>query len=106
VCSIANYAYEVWVDFKKIEAIEVMYQGFFKSLLKAEKTTSMSIVLVEFGKLPCEHFTCGQTLLYYNHVNMVTKDHILGKAWEARLTVLATGMKCWARFVKKWLLKN
>jgi hypothetical protein len=26
-------AYEVWVDSKKIEAIKVMYQGFFKSLL-------------------------------------------------------------------------
>jgi hypothetical protein len=30
VRSIASYACEVWVDSKKIEAIEVMYQGFFK----------------------------------------------------------------------------
>ncbi len=94
------------MDFKKIEPIKIMNQRFLKSLFKAEKTTSMSIVMVEFGKLPCEHFACGQTLLYYNRVNMVTKDHILGKAWEAQLTVLTTGMKCWARFVKKWLLKN
>jgi hypothetical protein len=28
-----SYACEVWVDSKKIEAIEVVYQGFFKSLL-------------------------------------------------------------------------
>jgi hypothetical protein len=33
VHSTANYAYEIWVDSKKIEAIEVVYQRFFKSLL-------------------------------------------------------------------------
>jgi len=45
VHSIASYAREVWVDSKKIEAIEVMYQGFFKSLLVVRKTTNTSIVL-------------------------------------------------------------
>ncbi len=83
VHSIASYACEVWVDSKKIEAIEVMYRGFLKSLLGAHKTTSMSIVLAEFGKFPFEHFAWGQVLLYYNHVNIVIIDHILGKAWEA-----------------------
>jgi hypothetical protein len=63
-------------------------------------------MLAEFGKFPFEHFVWGQVLLYYNHVNMVTKDRILGKAWEAQLTMLATGKKCWVGFVKKWLLKN
>jgi hypothetical protein len=106
VRSIASYAYEVWVDSKKIEVIEVMYQGFLKSLLGVRKTTSTSIVLVEFGKFPFEHFAWGQTLLYYNHVSTITKNRILGKAWEARLTMLAMGKKCWARSVKKWLLKN
>jgi hypothetical protein len=33
VRSTVSYAYEVWVDSKKIEAIEVVYRGFFKSLL-------------------------------------------------------------------------
>jgi hypothetical protein len=33
VYSTTSYACEVWVDSKKIEVIEVMYQGFFKSLL-------------------------------------------------------------------------
>jgi hypothetical protein len=33
VCSTASYAHEVWVDSKKIKAIEVMYEGFLKSLL-------------------------------------------------------------------------
>jgi hypothetical protein len=45
VCSIASYACEVWVDSKKIEAIEVVYRGFFKSLLRVRKTTNTSIVL-------------------------------------------------------------
>ncbi len=89
--SIASYAYEVWVDSKKIEAIEVVYQGFFKSLLGVRKTTSTSIVLVEFGKFPFEHFAWGQALMYYNRVSMVIKDRILGKAWEAQLTMLAAG---------------
>ncbi len=56
MCSTASYAYKVWVDFKKIKAIEIMYQGFFKSLLGVRRTTSMSIVLTEFGKFPFEHF--------------------------------------------------
>jgi hypothetical protein len=30
----------------------------------------------------------------------------LGKAWEAQLTMLATGKKCWAGSMKKWLLNN
>jgi hypothetical protein len=36
----------------------------------------------------------------------VTKDRILGKAWEAQLAMLAVGKKCWAGSVKKWLLQN
>ncbi len=83
VCSTSSYACEVWVDSKKIEAIEVVYWGFFKSLFRVRKITNTSIVLAEFGKFPFEHFAWGQALLYYNHMNTVTKGHILGKAWEA-----------------------
>jgi hypothetical protein len=83
VHSTTNYACEVWVHSKKIKVIEVVYRGFLKSLLGVRKTTSTSIVLAEFGKFPFEHFARGQALLYYNRVSMVTKDHILGKAWEA-----------------------
>jgi hypothetical protein len=104
VHSTTSYTYEVWVDSKKIEAIEVVYQGFLKSLLGVRKTTSTSIVLVEFGKFSFEHFAWGQALLYYNRVSTVTKDRILGKAWEAQLTMLVAGKKCWAGSVKKWLL--
>jgi hypothetical protein len=49
------------VDSKKIEAIEVVYRGFFKSLLRVQKTTNMSIVLAKFGKFPFKHFAWGQT---------------------------------------------
>ncbi len=66
----------------------------------------MSIVLAKFGKFPFEHSAKGQTLLYYNRVNMVTKDHILGKAWEAQLIMLTTRKRCWDGSMKKWLLKN
>jgi hypothetical protein len=45
VCSTISYACEVWVDSKKIEAIEVVYEGFFMSLLGVRKTTNTSIVL-------------------------------------------------------------
>jgi hypothetical protein len=38
--------------------------------------------------------TFGQALLYYNHVNTVTKNCILGKAWEAQLAMLVAGKKC------------
>jgi hypothetical protein len=82
VRSTTSYACEVWVDSKKIEVIEVVYLRFFKSLLEAQKTTSMSIVLAELGKFPFEHFAWGQTLLYYNRVSIITKNLILGKAWE------------------------
>jgi hypothetical protein len=91
VHSIASYACEVWVNFKKIKVIEIMYQRFFKSLLEEQKTTNMSIVLVEFGKFPFEHFAWRQLLLYCNHVSMLTKDRILGKAWEAQFTMLVEG---------------
>jgi hypothetical protein len=94
------------VDSKKIEAIEVVYRGFFKSLLGVRKTTNTSIMMAKFGKFPFEHFAWGQTMLYCNRVSMVTKDRIVGKAWEAQFTMLATGKKCWAESVKKWLLKN
>jgi hypothetical protein len=64
------------------------------------KTTSTSIVLAKFDKFPFEHFAWGQTLLYYNHVSMVTKNRILGKTWEAQLAMLVVGKKCWARSMK------
>jgi len=104
VHSTTSYTCEIWVDSKKIEAIEVVYRGFLKSLLGVRKTISTSIVLVEFDKCPFEHFAWGQTLLYYNRVSTVTKDRILGKAWETQLAMLVAGKKCWARSVKKWLL--
>ncbi len=63
VRSTASYACEVWVDFKKIKAIEVVYRRFLKFLLRVRKTTSTSIVLAEFGKFPFEHFAWGQSLL-------------------------------------------
>jgi hypothetical protein len=56
VHSTASYACEVWVGFKKIKVIEVMYRRFLKSLLGVQKTTNTSIVLAEFGKFPFEHF--------------------------------------------------
>jgi hypothetical protein len=37
---------------------------------------------------------------------MITKDRILGKAWEAQHIMFAARKKCWARSVKKWLFKN
>jgi len=106
VRSTTRYAYEVWVDSKKIEIIEIAYRGFFKSLLKVRKITSMFILLAEFGKFPFEHFAWEQTLLYYNRVSTVIKDRILGKAWEAQFAMLATRKKFWAKSMKKWLLKN
>jgi hypothetical protein len=106
VRSTTSYACEIWVDSKKIEAIEIVYRGLLKSLLGVRKTTSTSIVLAEFGKFPFEHFAWGQALLYYNRVSTITKDRILGKAWEAQLIMLVAGKKCWAGSMKKWLLKN
>jgi hypothetical protein len=63
-------------------------------------------MLAEFSKFPFEHFAWGQALLYYNRVNTITKDRILGKAREAQLIMLVARKKCWAGSVKKWLLKN
>ncbi len=83
VRSRVSYACEVWVNSKKIEAIEVVYRGFLKSLFGMRKTISMSIVLAKFSKFPFEHFARGQMLLYYNRVSTITKDRILGKTWEA-----------------------
>jgi hypothetical protein len=51
----------------------------------------MSIVLAKFGKFPFEHFAWGRTLLYYNRVSTIIKDHILGKAWKAQLVMLTVG---------------
>jgi len=45
VCSTISYACEVWVDSKKIKAIEVVYGGFLRSLVGVRKTTNTSIVL-------------------------------------------------------------
>jgi hypothetical protein len=47
------------MDSKKIEAIEVVYQGFFKSMFGVRKINSTSIVLAEFSKFPFEHFAWG-----------------------------------------------
>jgi len=57
-----------------------MYQAFLSPYLRREKA--------KFRKFPFEHFAWGQALLYYNHVSIVTKDRILGKAWEAQLCLL------------------
>jgi len=88
VHSITNYAYEVWMDCKKIKVNEVMYRRFFKSLFGVRKTTSTSIVLAEFSKFPFEHFAWGQLLLYYNCVSIFINDCILRKAWEAQFVML------------------
>jgi hypothetical protein len=94
VRSTTSYVREVWVDFKKIKAIEIMYQGFFKSLLGVRKITNMSIVLAKFGKYPFEHFAWGQMLLYYNHMSTVTKDRILGNGASTCNDSCAIGNDC------------
>ncbi len=106
VRSITSYVCEVWVDFKKIKVIEIVYWRFLKSLFRVRKTTNTSIVLAEFDKFSFEHFAWEQVLLYYNCVSMVIKNHILGKAWEAQLAMFVARKKCWAESVKKWLFKN
>jgi hypothetical protein len=58
VRSTTSYACEVWVDSKKIKAIEIVYRG-FQVPTWVQKTTNMSIVLAEFGKFPFEHFAWG-----------------------------------------------
>jgi len=63
VHSTTSYACEIWVESKKIEVIEVVYQRFFKSLLGARKTTNMSIVLVKFGKFPFELYMGTNTVI-------------------------------------------
>jgi hypothetical protein len=63
-------------------------------------------VLANFGKFPFEHFAWAQMLLYYNCVNKVIKDHIMGKAWEAQLAMFAIRKKYWVGSVKKWLFQN
>jgi hypothetical protein len=63
VRSTTSYACEVWMDSKTIKVIEIVYQGFLKSLLGAWKTINMSIVLAEFSKFPFEHFAWVQALL-------------------------------------------
>jgi hypothetical protein len=45
VRSTTSYACDIWVDSKKIEGIEIVFRRFFKSLLRVQKTTNMSIVL-------------------------------------------------------------
>jgi hypothetical protein len=64
VHSTTSYACEVWVDSKKIKAIKIMLQRFFKSLLEVRKTTNTSIMLTKFSKFPFEHFAWGQVLNY------------------------------------------
>jgi hypothetical protein len=59
VRSTTSYACEVWVDFKKIKVIKVVYRRFFKSVLRVQKTTNTSIMLIEFGKFPFQHFAWG-----------------------------------------------
>jgi hypothetical protein len=48
----------------------------------------------------------GISIANYNCVSTIIKNHILGKAWEAQLTMLIARKKCWAKSVKKWLLQN
>jgi hypothetical protein len=79
VRSTTSYVCEISVDSKKIEAIEIMYQGLFNSLFEVRKIISTSIVLAKLGKFPFEHLAWGQALLYYNCVNTVIKDHISRK---------------------------
>jgi hypothetical protein len=42
VCSTTSYVCEVWMDSKKIEAIKVMYQRLFKSMLEVQKIAHAS----------------------------------------------------------------
>jgi hypothetical protein len=104
VHSIASYACEVWVDSKKIEVIKVVYRGFLKSLLKVQKTTSTSIMLAEFSKFPFEHGDkCCCTITVWAQSLKIASWERHGKPSSL---CFATGKKCWAGSMKKWLLQN
>jgi hypothetical protein len=51
------------VDSKKIEAIEVVYQGFLKSLLRVWKTTSTSIMASKIWQIPLWTLCMGTSVI-------------------------------------------
>jgi hypothetical protein len=76
---------------------------FYNFFLKILENTSFS---APSKNTRISYVTTMQALLYYNRVSTVTKNRSLGKAWEAQLTMLVAGKKCWVGSVKKWLLQN
>ncbi len=71
VRSTTSYACEVWVDSKKIKVIEVVYWGFFKSLLKARKTTSTSRVGVDSSRIPRYLKVCTSLIVSPSNTNFL-----------------------------------
>jgi hypothetical protein len=109
VCLVLSYACEVWTGCtgaKGLQQAEQVHRMFMRGILGVNKTTSIFVVLGEFGSYPLEYFWRQQTLKYYDRLRESTPDRLLYCAYQTQvqmLSVLNDNQQCWLRNVQLWL---
>jgi hypothetical protein len=84
---------------QQAEQVHIM---FLRGILGVNKTTSIFVVLGEFGRYPLEYFWWQQTLKYYDRLRKSTADRLLYCAYQTQiqmLSMLNDNQQCWLRKV-------
>ncbi len=83
---VLSYGCEVWSDHMAREQFKVVHRAFLKSSLGVSTTTSIYVVLAEFGRLPLKIFWWQQTMRFFSRVSSeVDSDRMLRLAYDVQL---------------------
>jgi hypothetical protein len=105
---VLSYACKVWIGctgVKGLQQAEQVHRMFLRGILGVNKTTSIFVVLGEFGRYPLEYFWWQQTPKYYDRLWESTPDHLLYCAYQTQvqiLSVLNDNQQCWLQNVQLW----
>jgi hypothetical protein len=89
-----NYGCEVWLDHMACEELEVVHRAFLKSSLGVSTTTSIYVVLAEFGWFPLKLFWWQQTMRFFSHVSSeVYSNRMFRLVYDVQLQLLAARRK-------------
>jgi hypothetical protein len=67
---------------KGLQQAKQAHRMFMRGILQINKTTSIFVVLGEFGRDPLEYFWWQQTLKYYDRLRESTPDRLLYCAYQ------------------------
>jgi len=107
---VCTYASEVWApdlfsDYKKClsNQMEKLHIGFLRGIFNIRKSTSLWMILREFGRLPIFFYWWSQVLKFMKRAHKLDESSLVRQAFLQEIVLWKGGKKCWLQGVMEFL---